>query len=182
MLQAWRRAKVMTWAGYILGFPTDTPESIARDIETIKRELPIEYSEFFFLTPLPGSEDHKTLYLKGARMDPDMNNYRRASDLPGFVVLLSTGEGGQMQPIAARQWSGGPAAQQVSRRQAELHRRPGALHSESAGRQRQTAAPVRGCHQQTEPGRVHRPAPTRKSKPASRSTRWRSACRAASPA
>ncbi len=75
MLQAWRRAKVMTWAGYILGFPTDTPESIARDIETIKRELPIDILEFFFLTPLPGSEDHKTLYLKGARMDPDMNNY-----------------------------------------------------------------------------------------------------------
>ncbi len=75
MLQAWRRVKVMTWAGYILGFPTDTPESIARDIETIKRELPIDILEFFFLTPLPGSEDHKTLYLKGARMDPDMNNY-----------------------------------------------------------------------------------------------------------
>jgi radical SAM superfamily enzyme YgiQ (UPF0313 family) len=75
MLQAWRRAKVMTWAGYILGFPTDTPESIARDIETIKRELPIDILEFFFLTPLPGSEDHKVLHLKGARMDPDMNNY-----------------------------------------------------------------------------------------------------------
>src|SRR5271166_2739611 len=75
MLQAWKRAGVMTWAGYILGFPTDTPESIARDIETIKRELPIDILEFFFLTPLPGSEDHKTLYLKGARMDPDMNNY-----------------------------------------------------------------------------------------------------------
>ena len=75
MLQAWRRAKVMTWAGYILGFPTDTPESIARDIETIKRELPIDILEFFFLTPLPGSEDHKVLYLKGARMDPDMNHY-----------------------------------------------------------------------------------------------------------
>ncbi len=28
-------------------------------------------------------------------------------DLPGFVVLLSTGQGGQMQPIAARQWSAG---------------------------------------------------------------------------
>ena len=75
MLQAWRRAKVMTWAGYILGFPTDTPESIARDIETIKRELPIDILEFFFLTPLPGSEDHKTLHLKGARMEADMNNY-----------------------------------------------------------------------------------------------------------
>lgn len=28
-------------------------------------------------------------------------------DLPGFVVLLSTGRGGQAQPIAARQWSAG---------------------------------------------------------------------------
>lgn len=28
-------------------------------------------------------------------------------DLPGFVVLLSEGRGGQMQPIAARQWSAG---------------------------------------------------------------------------
>jgi hypothetical protein len=30
-----------------------------------------------------------------------------ARDLPGFVVLLSEGRGGQMQPIAARQWSAG---------------------------------------------------------------------------
>jgi len=28
-------------------------------------------------------------------------------DLPGFVVLLSAGRGGQMQPIASRQWSAG---------------------------------------------------------------------------
>jgi hypothetical protein len=28
-------------------------------------------------------------------------------DLPGYVVLLSAGRGGQMQPIAARQWSAG---------------------------------------------------------------------------
>jgi len=75
MLQAWRKAKVVIWAGYILGFPTDTPETIARDIEIIKRELPIDILEFFFLTPLPGSEDHKNLYLKGVPMDPDMNNY-----------------------------------------------------------------------------------------------------------
>jgi len=75
MLQAWRREKVMTWAGYILGFPNDTPASIARDIEIIKRELPIDILEFFFLTPLPGSEDHKTLHLRGVAMDPDMNNY-----------------------------------------------------------------------------------------------------------
>lgn len=30
-----------------------------------------------------------------------------AEDLPGFVVLLSSGKGGQAQPIAARQWSAG---------------------------------------------------------------------------
>jgi len=75
MLQAWRNSGVMTWCGYILGFPTDTPESIARDIEIIKRELPVDILEFFFLTPLPGSEDHKTLYAKGVPMDPDLNKY-----------------------------------------------------------------------------------------------------------
>src|SRR5207342_2202142 len=75
MLQAWRKRKVMTYAGYILGFPTDTPESIARDIDIIKKELPIDILEFFFLTPLPGSEDHKTLLTKGVSMDPDLNKY-----------------------------------------------------------------------------------------------------------
>jgi pyruvate-formate lyase-activating enzyme len=75
MLLAWRRHKVVTYAGYILGFPTDTPESIARDIEIIKKELPIDVLEFFYLTPLPGSEDHKNLTLRGVAMDPDMNSY-----------------------------------------------------------------------------------------------------------
>jgi Radical SAM superfamily len=75
MLQAWRKQKVMTWAGLITGFPTDTPESIARDIELIKKELPLDILEFFFLTPLPGSEDHQVLHKKGVPMDPDMNKY-----------------------------------------------------------------------------------------------------------
>jgi radical SAM superfamily enzyme YgiQ (UPF0313 family) len=75
MLLAWRRQKVMTYAGYILGFPTDTPDSIARDIEIIKKELPVDILEFFYLTPLPGSEDHKNLYMRGVAMDPDLNKY-----------------------------------------------------------------------------------------------------------
>jgi radical SAM superfamily enzyme YgiQ (UPF0313 family) len=75
MLQAWRKQKVMTWAGFIIGFPTDTPESVMRDIDIIKKELPLDILEFFCLTPLPGSEDHKILYLKGIPMDPDMNKY-----------------------------------------------------------------------------------------------------------
>lgn len=75
MMLEWKRGKVTTYAGYILGFPTDTVESIVRDIEIIKRELPIDLLEFFCLTPLPGSEDHKTLFLKGVPLDPDLNKY-----------------------------------------------------------------------------------------------------------
>src|SRR5665647_544042 len=75
MLQKWRNNGAITYAGYILGFPADTKESIARDIEIIKRELPVDILEFFFLTPLPGSEDHKVLSAKGIWMDPDMNKY-----------------------------------------------------------------------------------------------------------
>lgn len=75
MLQKWREHGAITWAGYILGFPGDTKETIQRDIEIIKRELPLDILEFFFLTPLPGSEDHKVLWQKDVWMDPDMNKY-----------------------------------------------------------------------------------------------------------
>jgi hypothetical protein len=75
MLQAWHAAGVLTYAGYIIGFPNDTPESIRRDIEIIKRELPIDIMEFFVLTPLPGSKDHQRLVEAGVALDPDMNNY-----------------------------------------------------------------------------------------------------------
>jgi radical SAM superfamily enzyme YgiQ (UPF0313 family) len=75
MLQAWRKAKVLTYAGYILGFPADTAESIERDIGIIQRELPIDIVEFFMLTPGPGSKDHQDLHLKGVELDPDTNKY-----------------------------------------------------------------------------------------------------------
>ena len=75
MLQEWRSRKVLTQAGYILGFPSDTPETIVRDIEIIKRELPVDILEFFYLTPLPGSADHKRLLEQGVEMDPDLNKY-----------------------------------------------------------------------------------------------------------
>jgi Radical SAM superfamily len=75
LLLAWKQVGVITYAGYILGFPSDTPESIRNDIEIIKNELPIDIMEFFILTPLPGSEDHQVLWKKGVWMDPDMNKY-----------------------------------------------------------------------------------------------------------
>lgn len=75
MLQAWKSIGAITWCGYIIGFPNDTHERVMRDIEIMKRELPVDLVEFFVLTPLPGSEDHKVLDAKGVWMDPDMNNY-----------------------------------------------------------------------------------------------------------
>jgi radical SAM superfamily enzyme YgiQ (UPF0313 family) len=75
MMLAWKKARILTVGGYILGFPNDTLSSIVRDIKIIQNELPIDMLEFFFLTPLPGSEDHQTLYTKGVAMDPDLNKY-----------------------------------------------------------------------------------------------------------
>ena len=75
MLQDWKNAGVATYAGYILGFPDDTPEKISRNMEIIKRELPLDLIEFFILTPLPGSEDHQKLDREGVWMDPDLNKY-----------------------------------------------------------------------------------------------------------
>jgi radical SAM superfamily enzyme YgiQ (UPF0313 family) len=75
MFQAWKNAKVMTYAGFIMGLPSDTPASIRRDIEIIQRELPVDVLEFTMLTPLPGSEDHLRNVENGVWMDPDLNKY-----------------------------------------------------------------------------------------------------------
>ena len=75
MLQAWHSSGASTWAGYILGFPGDSRASVLRDMEIIKKELPLDVLELFILTPLPGSEDHKKLWEQGAWMDPDLNKF-----------------------------------------------------------------------------------------------------------
>ncbi|WP_158812633.1 radical SAM protein [Methylocapsa sp. S129] len=86
MLLQWKKVGCFTYAGYILGFPADTPESIVRDIKIIQRELPLDLLEFFCLTPLPGSEDHQRLAKAGVAMDPDMNKY----DLEHVVTSHAT--------------------------------------------------------------------------------------------
>ncbi len=75
MLQAFRKQGIITYAGYILGFPADTQESIEQDIRIIQKELPVDILEFFILTPMPGSVDHRALYNDGVWMDPDYNKY-----------------------------------------------------------------------------------------------------------
>jgi len=37
--------------------------------------LPVDLLEFFYLTPLPGSEDHLKLFRAGAPLDDDLNKY-----------------------------------------------------------------------------------------------------------
>jgi hypothetical protein len=85
----WREHKVITYAGYILGFPNDTPERVARDIRTVQEELPIDLLEFFILTPLPGSADHKQLDATGVWMDPDMNKYDLEHVTTGHPTMSS---------------------------------------------------------------------------------------------
>ncbi len=94
MLQAWHAVGATTYAGYIVGFPADTPESLMRDIGIIQRELPIDLLEFFVLTPLPGSADHRKLHREGVTMDPDMNNY----DTSHVTTAHST--------MTAEEWTG----------------------------------------------------------------------------
>jgi radical SAM superfamily enzyme YgiQ (UPF0313 family) len=101
MLFAWKERGIFTYAGYILGFPADTPESIRRDISIIQRELPLDMLEFFILTPLPGSEDHKVLWRKGVDMDPDLNKY----DLEHAVTDHPKMTRGQLEAIYHEAWS-----------------------------------------------------------------------------
>jgi hypothetical protein len=87
MLQAWKAVRAITYCGYIIGFPNDTPERVIRDIEIIKRELPVDFLEFFCLTPLPGSEDHQTLHRNGVWMDPDLNKYDAVQVTTGHPLM-----------------------------------------------------------------------------------------------
>jgi hypothetical protein len=100
MLQMWKAIGAFTYCGYILGFPADTPDRILRDIEIVKRELPLDLVEFFCLTPLPGSEDHKVLDAKGIWMDPDMNKYDVEHVCTGHPLMSPE----EFQDIYHRAW------------------------------------------------------------------------------
>lgn len=100
MLLAWKKAKVLTYCGYILGFPNDTPETILHDIRVIQKELPVDLLEFFYLTPLPGSEDHQKLHEAGTWMDPDINKY----DLNHAVVGHSRMSRAEWEQVYRAAW------------------------------------------------------------------------------
>jgi radical SAM superfamily enzyme YgiQ (UPF0313 family) len=100
MLLAWKQARVLTYCGYILGFPGDTPESILHDIRVIQKELPVDLLEFFYLTPLPGSEDHRKLHETGVAMDRDMNKYDLNHVTTGHPIMSRA----EWEQTYARAW------------------------------------------------------------------------------
>ena len=101
MFQAWKNAGMITYAGFIMGLPGDTPASIKRDIEIVQRELPVDLLEFTMLTPLPGSEDHQKLHEQGVWMDPDLNKY----DLETVTVKHPKMSGEEWQQAYADIWN-----------------------------------------------------------------------------
>jgi hypothetical protein len=72
MLQAWKGIGAITYCGYIIGFPNDTPARVMRDIEIMKRELPVDL-----------------VAAKGVAMDPDMNNYDTEHVTTGHPLMSS---------------------------------------------------------------------------------------------
>ena len=163
MLLAWKAQGIITLAGYILGFPADTPETIRRDIAIMQKELPLDVIEFFCLTPLPGSEDHQILWKNGVAMDPDLNKYdvehvctahprmskeRVGCDLPrSLVALLHPGTHGDT------------AASRGGDRRADGQPFEGAGHVRVLGSPRKrTPAAMRHLPPQTPFGAAARPA------------------------
>jgi radical SAM superfamily enzyme YgiQ (UPF0313 family) len=64
-------------AGYILGLPFDTPESIRADVAELQR-MGFESASFYIITPLPGSKDHQQWWEEGRWMHEDFNTYDSA--------------------------------------------------------------------------------------------------------
>jgi radical SAM superfamily enzyme YgiQ (UPF0313 family) len=64
-------------AGYILGLPFDTPETIKQDVAELQRMM-FDSASFYILAPLPGSKDHQRWWREGRWMDADFNTYDSA--------------------------------------------------------------------------------------------------------
>ena len=144
MLLAWKAQGIMTLAGYILGFPADTPETIRRDIAIIQKELPLDILEFFCLTPLPGSEDHQVLWNKGVAMEPDLNKYDVEHVCTAHPKMSKHGVGGDLpRGLVALLHAGAhedAAASHGGDRRADGQSRQGAVHVRDDGSPRKGAS------------------------------------------
>jgi Radical SAM superfamily len=75
LIQAWYAENISTHVGFIIGFPFDTYDSIACDIDRLKDEIQVDQASFFMLTPIPGSMDHFHAVQQGIAIEADLNLY-----------------------------------------------------------------------------------------------------------
>jgi radical SAM superfamily enzyme YgiQ (UPF0313 family) len=99
-IEAWHAHGIVTHCGYILGFPEDTPATIADDVRRLRDDVGVDLASFFILTPLPGSRDHARAVERGAELDADLNQYD--SVRPVSAPLRMTRE--ELQLAYRRAW------------------------------------------------------------------------------
>ncbi len=75
VIDFWHKVRVSTHVAYIIGFPHDTEQSVAEDLQRLMTEVRPQRASFFMMTPLPGSRDHKDMVDSGAPMAADYNVY-----------------------------------------------------------------------------------------------------------
>lgn len=101
LIEAWHSAEIATHVGYILGFPSDTPETIRQDLQRLMNEIQVEQASFFVLTPLPGSRDHFEMVQRGEYMDPDNNRYDAMHET---MTYLHFSERGSLMAMYREAW------------------------------------------------------------------------------
>ncbi|GAB6039677.1 B12-binding domain-containing radical SAM protein [Endothiovibrio diazotrophicus] len=96
----WKRHGVVTMAGYIIGFPNDTPQSVRRDLKLIQDELAVDILYPFILTPLPGSADHAALWNQGVPLDPNLSRYTSCHATQPHPTM----SGAELEALFAETW------------------------------------------------------------------------------
>ena len=74
-VRAWQDAGIFVHAGYIVGFPHDTMESVRESVRRLRDEIGVDVASFFLLTPLAGSSDHTAALAAGVDIDEDLNRH-----------------------------------------------------------------------------------------------------------
>lgn len=74
-VRAWQDAGIFVHAGYIVGFPHDTPDSVRQNVRRLRDEIGVDLASFFLLTPLAGSQDHTQALAARVVMDADLNRH-----------------------------------------------------------------------------------------------------------
>lgn len=99
MCKSYHQFGIVCHASVMVGHPTDTPERIRQDIETLKADG-FDQASFYIRTLLPGSEDHIRAKMSGVEMDPDPNNYDAQQPIADHALMSRD----ELQEAYERSW------------------------------------------------------------------------------